>query len=108
MEDNMLARVTRVKIQPDHVNDAIEKTDSQIIPDIRDDSGLSAFYVLGDRSTGDALVITLWETDEAEQESRSKVAQRFGILGDYLAGQPEPSEKFEVLNSFVPSRAPTA
>jgi quinol monooxygenase YgiN len=104
----MLARVTRVKIQPDHVNEAIEKTDSQIIPDIRNDPGLGAFYVLGDRSTGDTIVVTLWETDEAEQESRSKVAQRFGMLGEYLAGQPEPSESFEVLNSFVPSKAPTA
>jgi hypothetical protein len=104
----MLARVTRVKVQPDHVNDAIEKTDSQIIPDIRNDSGLGAFYVLGDRSTGDTLVITFWETEETEQESGSKLAQRFGILGDYLASQPEPSEKFEVLNSFVPSKTPTA
>jgi quinol monooxygenase YgiN len=104
----MIARVTRVRMKLDHINDAIETTDAQIISDIQNDPGLGAFYVLGDRSTGDTLVVTLWESEDAEQESRQKVAQRFGLIGEYLASQPEPSQKFEVMSSFVPSKAPTA
>lgn len=108
VEDNMIARVTRVRMKPDHVDDAIRMTNSEIVPNIENDPGLGAFYVLGDRRTGDTLVVTLWETEEQEQESRQKVAQRFGMIGEYLASQPEPSQMFEVMNSFVPSRAPMA
>jgi heme-degrading monooxygenase HmoA len=103
----MLARVTRVKIHNEMTDNAIEKTDSSVIPDIRDDSGFAGIYVLGDRQTGDTIVITLWESSEAVEASSAKVSQRFGMLGEYMASPPEPSQTYEVMTSYVPSKAPS-
>jgi quinol monooxygenase YgiN len=103
----MLARVTRVRVKPEYVDSSIRTTDDEIIADLKDDPGLIAFYVMGNRETGESMVITMWEDEETEEASRAKLAQRFGILGEYLAGQPEPSNTYEVMNSFVPTKATT-
>lgn len=103
----MHARVTPVAVQPDKVDEIVATTDSEIIPEMKDDPGFKGFYVLGDRSTGESLVITMWETEDDEQTSRPKVGQRFGVLMDYLAGQPEPSRTYEVIHSYVPVKSST-
>jgi quinol monooxygenase YgiN len=108
VEDLMLARVTRVKIKRDHIDDAVQTTDQEIIPDLKDDTGLAGFYVLGNRISGDTIVVTIWDDREAEEASREKLSQRFGMLGDYLASPPDAPAAYEVLNSYIPEKAPTA
>jgi heme-degrading monooxygenase HmoA len=107
MEKSMIARVTRVKIQTGHIDDAIETTDTTIIPDMKDDPGLSSFHVLANRETGEVIVITMWDSPETAEASQEHLSRRFGMLREHLAGLPEPSASFEVVNSFVPSKAPT-
>jgi heme-degrading monooxygenase HmoA len=104
----MYARVTRVGIKPDKVEDAISMTAGEIGIDIQNDAGFKGFYVLGNRETGDSMVITMWDSQETEEASRQKVAQRSGTLGEYLAGPPEPSVIYEVLEAIIPAEAPTA
>lgn len=103
----MLARVTRAKIDREKIDDAIKKVDSEIIPDIQDDPGLVGFYVYGNRISGDTMVVTIWDDDKSEEASRTKVAQRFGILGEYLTSPPDISHTYEVMNSYVPAKAPS-
>jgi heme-degrading monooxygenase HmoA len=102
----MYARVTRVGIKVDNIEDAIRRTDQEISPELEKDQGFKGFYVLGNRESGDSLVITMWETHEAEEASRPKVAQRFGMLGEYLSGEPEPSSIYEVMHANVPAKEP--
>jgi heme-degrading monooxygenase HmoA len=102
----MIARVTRVMMQTDHLDDSIKITDAAIIPDLKDDSGLASFYVLANRETGEAVVITMWESLETAEASQAHVSRRFGMLSEHLAGSPEPSSTFEVVNSFIPTKAP--
>lgn len=102
----MYARVTRVAMKPDKIEEIKSLTESQIIPDMKDDSGFKGFYVLGDRSTGDSLVITMWETEDHERTSREHVSRRFSVLTEALAGQPEPSKIYDVIHSYVPDQEP--
>lgn len=102
----MYARVTRVAIKPDQIDRTKSITETEIIPEIKDDPGFKGFYVLADRSSGESLVITMWDSEDTEQTSREKVSQRFGMLSETLAGQPEPSSRFEVLHSYVPEQSP--
>jgi heme-degrading monooxygenase HmoA len=102
----MYARVTRVGIKVEKIEDAIRKSEQEISPDLENDEGFKGFYVLGNRESGDSLVITMWETAEAEESSRAKVAQRFGMLGELLSGEPEPSSIYEVMHANVPAKEP--
>lgn len=102
----MLARVTRVAIKPDQLERTKSITESEIMSDMKDDPGFKGFYILGDRSTGDSMVITMWDTEEHERTSREQVSRRFSMLSDTLAGQPEPSMIYDVIHSYIPEESP--
>lgn len=94
----MLARVTQFQMQPGRGADAGRVANQDIIPGMTEDHGFKHIYVLVDDSSGDGMVITLWESEADQQASQAKVSQRFGQLGDIIVGQPQPSRVYEVVS----------
>ena len=94
----MYARVTHFQMDPQRRDDAARIADESIMPGMRDDQGFEHIYVLMDASTGDGIVVTLWNAQADMDASQSKVGQRFGQLGDIVTGQPQPSRTYEVVS----------
>ncbi|MDQ4044053.1 MAG: hypothetical protein M3173_01190 [Chloroflexota bacterium] len=85
-------------MQPGRRADAARVADQDIIPGMTADQGFKHIYVLADDTSGEGMVITLWESEADLQASQSKVGQRFGLLGDIIVGQPQPSRIYEVVS----------
>lgn len=93
----MYARVTRFQSDISRRDEALEKTDNEILAEIRNVPGFEHMYVLLDPQTGDGTVLTLWDSKESEEASRESVAQRFAVLADLMTAPPQPSESLEVV-----------
>ena len=92
----MYARVTRFQMQVERSEDANRITEQEITPGLRQEPGFKHLYVLVARETGQGMVVTLWESQAAEEASRPTTGQRFALLGEILTGPPGPSEVYEV------------
>ena len=93
----MYARVTTFQIQPDKIDEGNRIANESIMPAIRQQSGLKGFFGLEDRTTGKAILITLFET-EADMKAgvnNGFVQQQVAKIVPLLAGTPT-SEFFEV------------
>lgn len=88
----MHARVTTFQVADGHVDKLVETMEST---DITQVDGNQGAYVLVDRNSGEAMTITLWESEQALQDALGFASRVFGNAADYLVG--EPSRKvFEV------------
>ena len=67
----MYARATTYRGSPEHVQDAIVHYEEGI-PSIREIAGNRGAFLLVDRSTGKGVGVTLWESEEAMQASRTR------------------------------------
>ena len=93
----MYARVTTFQVQPDKIDEVNRIANESIMPAIRQQAGMKGFFGLQDRSTGKAMLITLFET-EAEMKSgvnNGFVQQQSAKIAPFLAGTPG-SEFYEV------------
>jgi heme-degrading monooxygenase HmoA len=98
MEGMMYARVTQFRMQPSRVEEAKRITDHDIIPSIKNDPGFKHIFVLGDRTTGEGMVVSFWESEADLQATRAKIGQRFSQLGDIIIDLTQPSREFEVMS----------
>ncbi len=92
----MYARVTRFQMQMERREDASLITEQEITPGLRGEPGFKHLYVLVAPESGQGMVVTLWESQAAEEASRPTTGQRFARLGEILTGPPQPSEVYEV------------
>ena len=65
----MFARVTTLQASPDQVDAATRSTREEVLPAARQLEGFRGLITLTDRSTGKALAVTLWETEDAMKAS---------------------------------------
>ena len=70
----MYARVTRLTTTPDKIDDVQSAIEGTVIPTLKGISGFAGGHFLADRSTGDCIGITLFETEAAVQGSRDIAA----------------------------------
>jgi quinol monooxygenase YgiN len=71
----MVSRVNFLETEPSRIDD-VERVVREIVhPGIRDEPGFRGYIVLGDRETGEALGVTLWESDESREASNRKARQ---------------------------------
>lgn len=94
----MYARVTQFKIDPSRREEAVRITDERIIPGMKQDQGFKHIYVLGDKTTGDGMVVSIWDSQADLDANRTKIGQRFGELGDIIVNLTQPSLEFEVMS----------
>jgi heme-degrading monooxygenase HmoA len=71
----MFARVTITQGPPEGVEKVVGYIKEHIIPAARKEPGFRGGNWLGDRKTGRGMVVTLWESEEAERASQAMAAQ---------------------------------
>jgi hypothetical protein len=94
----MFARLTTVQGSPDRVDEGIQLTEQRVIPMAKAQAGFRGGYWAVDRSTGKAIALTVWESQQAERDSDAAFAQ--GVRDEVareLAGQIVSVETFEVI-----------
>ncbi len=92
----MFARVTTFQIRPDKIDENNQVAES-IIPAIKQQAGFKSFIALEDRSSGKAILVTIFET-EADMKAgvnNGFVQQQVAKIAPYLTATPT-SEFFEV------------
>jgi hypothetical protein len=67
--NTVVSRVNFLETTPDRIEDVARVVREVVHPGISGEPGYVAYIVLGDRDSGNALGVTLWETDEARTSS---------------------------------------
>jgi heme-degrading monooxygenase HmoA len=95
----MFARVTTIRgsaDRMDEMDEAIRNYQAQAVPTVQSQSGFKGTYLLVDRQSGKALAITLWESEQAMQQSESAVAQLRAQAAQQVGGGEPTVEHYEV------------
>ena len=91
----MYIRITRVRFDPARYDEVMALA-GDLVAALRHQPGFHGHYGAGDRTSGTAVAISLWDTQEHAQFDRS-------VLGDIfpryqaLGVQFEPAEVYEVV-----------
>jgi antibiotic biosynthesis monooxygenase len=93
----MFSRVNFLQTTPDRMPDVARVVRDVVHPGIRDEAGYAGYIVLGNRETGRALGVTLWESGEARETSDSKARAIRPIVERETGGTMESVERYEVL-----------
>jgi len=84
----VFARVSTFAGSPDQVDESIREGREQIVPAVRQIRGCKGLLYLVDRTTGKAMSVTLWETEEAMRMSEQ--------AADQIRGESVQVERYEV------------
>jgi heme-degrading monooxygenase HmoA len=93
----MFARVTITQGPPDRVEDGIRDVRERILPAAKQMEGYQGILLLVDRSTGKAMGITLWETEEARKASEEAADSMRGESAEATGGQIVDVQRYEVV-----------
>ena len=97
----MHSRVNTLQTTPEAIDSVENVTRTLVLPRISQLPGFKGYIVLGDRSTGKALGITLWENEEAMTKSDETAKQIRPHVEAGTGGKMESVENFEVLLARV-------
>jgi heme-degrading monooxygenase HmoA len=86
----MYARVTNFQVEASRLDEALEVTNSSIIPVMKQQQGFKGVLTLVDRQAGKATSVTLWETeaDMKAGESSGYYQQQVGKLSSFITAPP--------------------
>ena len=92
----MYARVITLQLQPGKLDEVMHLTQDSILPLLKR-QGIKGGYLVGDRNTGKAVFIGLWETeaDATAVDTSGLYQQWVASLAQCLAGPPV-REQYEV------------
>lgn len=93
----MFSRVNVLQTTPDRIDDVTQVVRDVVHPGIRDEAGYAGYVVLGDRETGRALGVTLWESEEAREVSNAKAGQIRPRVEEATGGTMQSVDRYEVL-----------
>jgi heme-degrading monooxygenase HmoA len=94
----MFARILRIQIKIDQIDDASKLFKESVIPLCKNQKGYKGSFFLADRETAQCIAITLWESEEdmmATEHSRFFQEQLVKFMG-FLIGPPV-RETYEVV-----------
>jgi hypothetical protein len=80
----MYARVTMVTNNPDLVESGLAVMREKVVPTAKMQKGYKGYLLLGDRSTGKSIAITMWET-EADRDATGQGSEYFEKIMPFLA-----------------------
>ncbi len=94
----MHIRVTPGNIQPDKMQQA-QAIVSEIFDGYRQARGFQHGYLAANQQTGEGMVVTLWDSEEAAQAATQQGSHTLAKLGPLMvSGQtPVPPRAYEVL-----------
>jgi antibiotic biosynthesis monooxygenase len=93
----MFSRVNFLETVPERMDDVARVVGEIVHPGIRDEAGYAGYLVLGDRATGRALGITLWESEEAREASDATARRIRPRVEQETGGTMRAVERYEVL-----------
>jgi heme-degrading monooxygenase HmoA len=92
----MHARTGRVSFSPDKADDLVRHVRETVVPQYHEREGFKGFTLLLDRSAGEGLGISFWETEEA-MHATDELADRIRrSAADSGAGSDRGAQRFEV------------
>ena len=100
----MFSRVNFLQTTPDRILDVQRVVQDVVHPGIRGEPGYAGYIVLADRETGKALGVTLWETEDAREQSDAKAWQIRPRVEQETGGSIQSVERYEVLLFDVPRK----
>jgi hypothetical protein len=93
----VFARVNFLETTPERIAEVARVVRDVVHPGIRDETGYVGYVVLGDRQTGKAVGVTLWETEAAREQSDVKARQIRPRVEQETGGTMRSVEKYDVL-----------
>jgi quinol monooxygenase YgiN len=103
----VVSRVNFLATAPDRIGDVARVVREVVHPGIREEKGYVGYIVLGDRETGEALGVTLWESEEARKTSDAKARQIRPRVEQETGGTMRAVETYDVLFFDVRATAST-
>jgi hypothetical protein len=100
-EVSVVSRVNFLEKEPRRIGDVARVVREVVHPGIREESGYVGYIVLGDRETGEALGITLWESEEARETSDAKACQIWPRVEGETGGTMRAVKTYDVLSFDV-------
>ena len=93
----MFARVSRVQVQMEKFDEATHIYAESVVPAAKSQKGFSGAYLLTDRKTGNAISLTLWESEEdaVANEQSGYYQEQLDKFKDVFAAPPT-REGYEV------------
>ena len=98
----MFSRVNTLQTTPDRIDDVARAVSDLVHPGIKVEPGYRGYIVLGNRETGKAIGVTLWESADAREASDSKAREIRPRLELATGGTMQSVERYEVLFSDLP------
>jgi hypothetical protein len=90
------ARVSRLEGSPDLVDEATSTSQEKILPRARQMAGWRGFISLADRSTGEVVLITLWDGEQSMRESEEQADKLRSESAKAGQGRVRSVERYEV------------
>jgi quinol monooxygenase YgiN len=93
----MVSRVNFLHTNPNRIEDVARVVREVVHPGIEEENGYVGYFVLGDRATGKALGITLWENEASREASDAKARQIRPQVEHETGGTMRAVERYDVL-----------
>jgi quinol monooxygenase YgiN len=93
----VVSRVNFLEAERERIGDVARAVREIVHPGIREEDGYVGYIVLGDRETGRAIGVTLWESQEAREASEAKARQIRPRLEQDTGGTMRAVERYDVL-----------
>jgi heme-degrading monooxygenase HmoA len=92
----MNARIGRVEFQTDKADDVVSHVRENIVPRYEETDGFKGFTLLLDRSRGEGIGISFWESEDAMRASDELGDQARAGAAEAGSGSDRGKEYFEV------------
>ena len=92
----MYVRVINTQAVANRVDDAVSTWRDKVAPTLKQAKGFKGAYLTGDRESGKAVTITMWETREDADAMNATLPQIMALFEGMFAGPPTV-ETYEVL-----------
>jgi heme-degrading monooxygenase HmoA len=97
----MFARVNTLEGTPDRVDDGIRDVRERVIPAVEQMQGYRGFLLMVDRSTGKAIGVTFWESEDAMRASEEEAEQVRKPSAAAGGGEVVNVERYEIVHHDV-------
>ena len=104
----MFARVSTYQGDPAQIDQGLNHARENILPRVKQIDGFEGVYYLVDRQSGKALIITLWESEEALRASEEEANRLRSESAESASATIENVERYEVGLSEAPSSGPVS
>lgn len=92
----MHARIGRVSFSPDKADEATNNVKQNVVPRLEQQDGFKGFTLLIDRSSGEGVGISFWESEEALLATDSLADEVRGGVAESVEGSDQGKTNYEV------------